>query len=79
MTANYKPEGYHTVTPYLTVRGASRLLEFLKQASDAQQKELMMRPDGTSDMPKELIPDDQKKRRRIRRIATSCGVFQQRR
>jgi len=27
---NYKPEGYSTVTPYLTVKGASRLIDFIR-------------------------------------------------
>jgi PhnB protein len=30
------PDGYHTVTPYLIVEGASLLIEFLKEAFDAQ-------------------------------------------
>jgi PhnB protein len=32
-----RPEGYHTVTSYLTVPGIPRLLDFLKQAFDAKQ------------------------------------------
>lgn len=40
------PEGYHTVTPYLTVPGVARLIEFLKQAFGAEEKERMARPDG---------------------------------
>jgi PhnB protein len=32
------PEGYHTVTNYLTVEGVGRLLEFLKQAFGAEQR-----------------------------------------
>jgi PhnB protein len=28
------PDGYHTVKPYLTVQGAGRLIDFLKQAFD---------------------------------------------
>jgi PhnB protein len=47
MAVNYIPDGYHTVTPYLTVRGASKLLDFLKTAFDAQETVRMMRPDGT--------------------------------
>ncbi len=39
------PEGYHTVTPYLTVDGAGKVIEFLKRAFDATSKE-MLRPDG---------------------------------
>jgi PhnB protein len=41
------PEGYHTVTPYLTVKGAAKLIDFLKKAFDAEQVELFKRPDGT--------------------------------
>ena len=39
------PDGYHTITPYLSVDGAAKLIEFLKQAFDAASKE-MRRPDG---------------------------------
>jgi uncharacterized glyoxalase superfamily protein PhnB len=44
---NYKPEGFHSVTPYLTVQGASRLIEFLKQAFGAEQLGVYPKPDGT--------------------------------
>jgi PhnB protein len=37
------PEGYHTATPYLIVRGAARALEFYKKAFNAT--ELMRMPD----------------------------------
>jgi PhnB protein len=49
MPANVKPvpEGFHTVTPYLIVRGASRLIDFLKQAFDAQEVGRYAGPDGT--------------------------------
>ena len=41
------PAGYHTVTPYLTVRGASKVIEFLKQAFGAKlSHEPIKRPDG---------------------------------
>jgi len=41
------PEGYHTLTPYLVVRGADRTIEFLKKAFGAELSfEPMMRPDG---------------------------------
>lgn len=46
MAVKSKPEGYHTVTPYLTVPGVARLLEFLKQAFDAKEAHVMKRPDG---------------------------------
>jgi PhnB protein len=31
------PEGYHSITPYLQVEGAQRLIEFLKQAFGAEE------------------------------------------
>jgi uncharacterized glyoxalase superfamily protein PhnB len=41
------PEGYHTVTPYLVVKGADKVVEFLKKAFGAEQSfEPMLRPDG---------------------------------
>ena len=30
------PEGYHTVTPYLVVRGAAKTIDFLKNAFGAE-------------------------------------------
>jgi PhnB protein len=41
------PDGYHTITPYLMVEGASSLIEFLKEAFDAEETERVGRPDGT--------------------------------
>lgn len=41
------PEGYHTITPYFSVRDAPKLIEFLKQAFDAQEIERHAMPDGT--------------------------------
>ncbi|QJD28618.1 VOC family protein [Methylococcus geothermalis] len=41
------PDGYHTVIPYLVVRGAADLIEFMKKAFDAKEWERIMRPDGT--------------------------------
>jgi uncharacterized glyoxalase superfamily protein PhnB len=41
------PEGYHTITPYFSVQGAPALIEFLKQAFDAQEIERHAMPDGT--------------------------------
>lgn len=37
MAVNPIPEGYHTITPYIMVRGAARLIDFLKQAFDAEE------------------------------------------
>jgi PhnB protein len=41
------PDGYHSVTPYLIVEGASSLIQFLKEAFDAQETERVVQPDGT--------------------------------
>ena len=48
MTAAVKPipEGYHTVTPYLIVDNCARLIEFLKQAFDAELRYSHASPDG---------------------------------
>src|SRR5262249_26959500 len=40
------PEGFHTITPYLQVRGADRLIEFLTQTFDASQIMRVLTPDG---------------------------------
>jgi len=41
------PEGHHTVTPYLVVRGAAKTIEFLQKAFGAEIAfEPMKRPDG---------------------------------
>ena len=41
------PDGFHTITPYLTVPGVAKLIDFVKQAFDAKEIERMQRPDGT--------------------------------
>ena len=43
---NYKPEGFHSVTPYLVVQGADRLIDFLKQAFEAVEIYCSRNPDG---------------------------------
>ena len=41
------PDGFHTVTPYLTVRGAEKVIAFLKQAFNAETpEEPLKQPDG---------------------------------
>jgi PhnB protein len=40
------PEGYHAVTPYLSVRGAARAIEFYKQAFGAAEIMRMPGPEG---------------------------------
>jgi PhnB protein len=41
------PEGYHTVTPYLIVEGAAKMIDFMKAAFDAQEVFSMPGKDGT--------------------------------
>jgi PhnB protein len=40
------PDGYHSVTPYLTVNGAEKLIDFVKQAFGAEELLRMPGPDG---------------------------------
>jgi PhnB protein len=40
------PDGYHTLTPALTVRDAARAIEFYKQAFGAKERGVMKGPDG---------------------------------
>jgi uncharacterized glyoxalase superfamily protein PhnB len=58
MTAKPIPDGYHSVTPYLTVRGAGKVIEFLKQAFGAKlSHEPIKRPDGSIMHAQVLIGD----------------------
>ena len=41
------PEGYHSVTPVLTVDGAAKLMEFLKRAFGAEELLRVPGPGGT--------------------------------
>ena len=41
------PDGYHAITPYLIVPGVVSLIEFLRQAFDAEVVNRTDRPDGT--------------------------------
>ncbi|MGH2574533.1 MAG: VOC family protein [Ignavibacteria bacterium] len=41
------PDGYHTVTPYLIVKGIPKLIDFLKQTFDAKEIHRFKTPDGT--------------------------------
>ena len=46
MSVQAIPKGYHTITPYMTVRDAVRAIEFYKQAFGAKEKGAMTGPDG---------------------------------
>ena len=47
--ANVKPipEGYHTLTPFLMVKGAAKNIEFIKNAFGAKEHSVHKQPDGT--------------------------------
>ncbi len=48
MTTNVRPipEGYHSVTPYLSIDGAAEAIEFYKKAFGAKELYRMPAPDG---------------------------------
>ena len=48
------PDGYRTVTPYLTLQDAARAIEFYKRAFGAHETGRMTGPDGKSVMHAEL-------------------------
>lgn len=51
------PEGYHSVTPYLIIRGAAKALAFYKLAFGATEKLRMEAPDGRISHAEILIGD----------------------
>ena len=40
------PEGYHSVTPYMIVDNATKLIDFIKQTFNAEERERIMVPGG---------------------------------
>jgi len=48
------PEGYHTITPHLVVKGANDAIEFYKKAFGAVEHARMPMPDGSAIMHAEL-------------------------
>jgi PhnB protein len=40
------PDGYHAVTPWIVVRGAAQLLDFMKEAFGAEEIARVNNPDG---------------------------------
>jgi PhnB protein len=45
-TVPFQPKAYHTITPYLYIRGAAQAIEFYKNAFDAREEMRMNQPDG---------------------------------
>ena len=48
------PEGFHSITPHLTVRGAARAIDFYRRAFGAEEIGRMHGPDGKTVMHAEL-------------------------
>jgi PhnB protein len=57
MTTKPIPDGYHTATPYLTVDGAQKLIDFLKQAFNAKET-FCMGGEGEKIMHAEVVIGD---------------------
>jgi PhnB protein len=47
MTTVKVAEGYQTATPYLGVKGAARLIDFMKEVFGAEETSRMAMPDGS--------------------------------
>jgi len=46
MAVKPRPDGYHSITPYLVVDGAAKVIDFLKQALDAREIMRFAAPGG---------------------------------
>ena len=54
------PDGYHSITPTLTIKGTSEAIEFYKKAFGAQEIYRFLGPDGKSIMHAEIKIGDSK-------------------
>jgi PhnB protein len=52
------PEGFHTLTPYLSIRGAAQAIEFYKRAFGATERFRMPGPDGKTVGHAEIVIGD---------------------
>ena len=43
---NYKPKGFNSITPYITVDGAAKFIEFVKKAFGAEELHRYQPPDS---------------------------------
>ncbi|MBC7874836.1 MAG: VOC family protein [Ferruginibacter sp.] len=57
MSRPYKPIGYNSVSPYLIVNGAQKMIDLLKAVFNAEELRRFDRPDGTI-MHAEIKVDD---------------------
>jgi PhnB protein len=46
MAGKPRPDDYHSVTPYLVVDGAARVIDFLKQVFNAEEMMRLAAPGG---------------------------------
>lgn len=46
MSVNPIPDGYHSVTPYLSINGAAKAIDFYKQAFNAHELFRLVAPGG---------------------------------
>jgi len=51
------PDGYHTITPYLSIKGAANAIEFYKKAFGATEIMRMAEPDGRVGHAEVLVGD----------------------
>lgn len=54
MMASPIPDGFHTVAPHLTIKGAGDAIEFYKKAFGAEETARMVAPDGSTVMYAEI-------------------------
>lgn len=59
MTVRKVPEGFHTVTPYVTIRNAADAIEFYKEAFGARETFRWADPDGSIRHAEILVGDSQ--------------------
>jgi PhnB protein len=52
------PDGYHTITPHLVVKGANQAIEFYRKAFGARETSRITGPDGQSVLHAELVIGD---------------------
>ncbi|WP_316504642.1 hypothetical protein [Nitrosopumilus sp.] len=43
---DYIPEGFHSMTPHMTIKNCKSAIEFYKKAFDAEEKFKVLSPDG---------------------------------
>jgi uncharacterized glyoxalase superfamily protein PhnB len=46
MSVKAQPDGYHAITPFVMVKGASQLIDFLKAAFGGMELSKVLTPDG---------------------------------